>query len=174
MKSLEQKFNELKARHPEALLLFRCGDFYECYSDDAVKAADLLHITLTKRTTGAAMAGFPRHALDTFLPTLIHAGIKVAICDDLGGDDADSIAERNRVKDLTEYMDANLTSEDMDEFQRLKAIKTTAEREEFLKGWRAILRDMVNEWAIERKIAGDTEPYYKAIISTITNPDLYK
>ena len=82
-----KQFYDIKAKHPEALLLFRCGDFYETYCEDAVKAADILGITLTKRNNGAsqgdAMAGFPYHALDTYLPKLIRRGQRVAICDQL-------------------------------------------------------------------------------------------
>ncbi len=83
-----QQFLNLKAKHPDALLLFRCGDFYETYSDDAVVASQILGITLTKRSNGGSqgetpMAGFPYHALDTYLPKLIRAGKRVAICDQL-------------------------------------------------------------------------------------------
>ena len=83
-----QQFFDLKAKHPEALLLFRCGDFYETYLDDALEASRILGITLTRRNnTGqkesTAMAGFPHHALDTYLPKLIRAGKRVAICDQL-------------------------------------------------------------------------------------------
>uniref|UniRef100_A0AB33JKW9 DNA mismatch repair protein MutS n=2 Tax=unclassified Prevotella TaxID=2638335 RepID=A0AB33JKW9_9BACT len=82
-----KQFYSLKAKHPEALMLFRCGDFYETYGEDAVEAARVLGITLTKRNNGAQdptdMAGFPHHALDTYLPKLIRAGKRVAICDQL-------------------------------------------------------------------------------------------
>ena len=83
-----KQFFDLKAKHPDALLLFRCGDFYETYCDDAVVASRILGITLTKRNNGAGakgdeMAGFPHHALDTYLPKLIRAGKRVAICDQL-------------------------------------------------------------------------------------------
>ena len=84
-----KQFFDLKAKHPEALLLFRCGDFYETYCDDAITASQVLGITLTHRNNGAsgtkgdAMAGFPHHALDTYLPKLIRAGMRVAICDQL-------------------------------------------------------------------------------------------
>lgn len=82
-----RQFFSMKEKHPEALLLFRCGDFYETYCDDAVEAARILGITLTRRNNGAAsgaeMAGFPHHALDTYLPKLICAGKRVAICDQL-------------------------------------------------------------------------------------------
>ena len=77
----------MKDQHPDALLLFRCGDFYETYCDDAVEASRILGITLTRRNNGASsgaeMAGFPHHALDTYLPKLIRAGKRVAICDQL-------------------------------------------------------------------------------------------
>ena len=85
-----RQFYDLKAKHPDALLLFRCGDFYETYNEDASVAAEILGITLTKRSSvagtaasGTAMAGFPYHALDTYLPRLIRAGKRVAICDQL-------------------------------------------------------------------------------------------
>lgn len=85
-----RQFYDLKAKHPDALLLFRCGDFYETYNEDATIAAEILGITLTKRSSvagtsasGTAMAGFPHHALDTYLPKLIRAGRRVAICDQL-------------------------------------------------------------------------------------------
>ncbi len=82
-----KQFFDLKAKHPDALLLFRCGDFYETYCDDAVEASRILGITLTKRNNGYnkgdEMAGFPHHALDTYLPKLIRAGRRVAICDQL-------------------------------------------------------------------------------------------
>lgn len=82
-----KQYFELKAKHPDAIMLFRCGDFYETYSEDAVAASEILGITLTKRANGQSktveMAGFPHHALDTYLPKLIRAGRRVAICDQL-------------------------------------------------------------------------------------------
>ena len=82
-----KQFFELKAKHSDAIMLFRCGDFYETYSEDAVVASEILGITLTKRANGQGksveMAGFPHHALDTYLPKLIRAGKRVAICDQL-------------------------------------------------------------------------------------------
>ena len=83
-----KQFFDLKAKHPDAVLLFQCGDFYETYCEDAVTAAAILGITLTHRNNGAGvrgdeMAGFPHHALDTYLPKLIRAGKRVAICDQL-------------------------------------------------------------------------------------------
>ncbi len=83
-----KQFFTLKAKHPDALMLFRCGDFYETYCEDAVAASKILGITLTRRNNGGStgtteMAGFPHHALDTYLPKLIRAGRRVAICDQL-------------------------------------------------------------------------------------------
>lgn len=82
-----KQFFDLKAKHPDAVLLFRCGDFYETYCEDAIVASKILGITLTKRNNGASagseMAGFPHHALDTYLPKLVRAGRRVAICDQL-------------------------------------------------------------------------------------------
>lgn len=82
-----KQFIEIKEKHPDAILLFRVGDFYETFSDDAIVASEILGITLTRRANGAAqfveLAGFPHHALDTYLPKLVRAGKRVAICDQL-------------------------------------------------------------------------------------------
>ena len=82
-----RQYNSMKAEHPEAILLFRVGDFYETFGQDAIKAAKALEITLTKRSNGAAgsieLAGFPHHAIDTYMPRLVNAGFKVAICEQL-------------------------------------------------------------------------------------------
>ncbi len=82
-----EQYNKIKAKHPDAILLFRVGDFYETFADDAIKAAGILGITLTKRANGKAsfvdLAGFPHHALDTYLPKLVRAGQRVAICEQL-------------------------------------------------------------------------------------------
>ena len=85
-----KQYNDLKQKHPDALLLFRCGDFYETYKEDAVKASNILGITLTKHSKRMdeegkplKMAGFPYNALDTYLPKFIRAGERVAICDQL-------------------------------------------------------------------------------------------
>lgn len=84
---LMKQYFEIKAQHPDAVLLFRCGDFYETFSTDAIKSAEVLGITLTRRANGSArsveLAGFPHHALDTYLPKLVRAGLRVAICDQL-------------------------------------------------------------------------------------------
>src|SRR5690606_34759551 len=82
-----QQFNSIKVKYPGTLLLFRVGDFYETFGDDAIKAADVLGIVLTKRGNGAlsevALAGFPHHSLETYLPKLVRSGLRVAICDQL-------------------------------------------------------------------------------------------
>jgi DNA mismatch repair protein MutS len=82
-----KQYIEIKSQHPDAILLFRVGDFYETFSDDAIVASEILGITLTRRANGAAtfveLAGFPHHALDTYLPKLVRAGKRVAICDQL-------------------------------------------------------------------------------------------
>lgn len=84
---LIEQYQEMKKKHPDAVLLFRCGDFYECFGDDAKTASDVLGITLTTRANGSAeiiyLAGFPHHALDTYLPKLVQAGHRVAICEQL-------------------------------------------------------------------------------------------
>ncbi len=84
---LMKQYNQIKAKHPEAILLFRVGDFYETFSDDAIKTSEILGITLTRRANGSAqfveLAGFPYHALDTYLPKLVRAGQRVAVCEQL-------------------------------------------------------------------------------------------
>ena len=83
---LMQQYNQIKARHPQAMLLFRVGDFYETFGEDAVKASKILGITLTKRRNGDShieLAGFPYHSVDNYLPKLVRAGHRVAICDQL-------------------------------------------------------------------------------------------
>src|SRR6476660_9270111 len=84
---LMKQYNTIKAKYPDAILLFRVGDFYETFGEDAKKAAAVLGITLTKRSNGKAseieLAGFPHHAVDTYLPKLVRAGLRVAVCDQL-------------------------------------------------------------------------------------------
>ncbi len=84
---LMKQYNKMKAKHPDAIMLFRVGDFYETFGEDAIKASDILGITLTRRANGSAsyveLAGFPYHALDTYLPKLVRAGQRVAICEQL-------------------------------------------------------------------------------------------
>ena len=82
-----KQYNRIKDKYPDALLLFRVGDFYETFGEDAIKTARILNIVLTKRGNGSevetALAGFPHHALNTYLPKLVKAGLRVAICDQL-------------------------------------------------------------------------------------------
>ena len=113
-----RQFRKIKEQYPDALLLFRCGDFYETYAEDAVRAAKILNITLTKRNNGGgavdstAMAGFPFHALDAYLPKLVRAGLRVAICDQLEDPKlAKGLVQRGVTELVTpgaSYSDANL------------------------------------------------------------------
>ena len=84
---LMKQYYSVKTKHPDAILLFRVGDFYETFGEDAIKASEILGITLTRRANGSAsfveLAGFPYHALDTYLPRLVRAGQRVAICEQL-------------------------------------------------------------------------------------------
>jgi DNA mismatch repair protein MutS len=84
---LMKQYNAIKKKYPDAMLLFRVGDFYETFGEDAKKAAHVLGITLTKRGAGSetetALAGFPHHSINTYLPKLVKAGMRVAICDQL-------------------------------------------------------------------------------------------
>ncbi len=116
-----EQFRKIKEQYPDALLLFRCGDFYETYADDAVKAAKILNITLTRRNNGAnaktvEMAGFPFHALDTYLPKLVREGLRVAICDQLEDPKLTKKLVKRGVTELVtpsvSYSDSTLTSEE--------------------------------------------------------------
>lgn len=99
--SIQKQFEELKSKHPDAILLFRCGDFYEAMSQDAKPVADTLGITLTVRKDGMKIAGFPYHALDTYLPKLIHAGLRVAICEQLENPKTNKLAKRG-IKEIVQ------------------------------------------------------------------------
>lgn len=97
------QYNEIKTKYPDALLLFRVGDFYETFNDDARKASKILGIVLTKRANGSsddALAGFPHHSLDTYLPKLVRAGIRVAVCDQLEDPKATKGIVKRGVTDL--------------------------------------------------------------------------
>jgi DNA mismatch repair protein MutS len=84
---LMKQYNEIKSKYPDAILVFRVGDFYETFGEDAIKASSILGIVLTRRANGAAayieLAGFPHHSLDSYLPKLVRAGYRVAVCDQL-------------------------------------------------------------------------------------------
>jgi DNA mismatch repair protein MutS len=110
---LMKQYNQIKSKHPDAILLFRVGDFYETFSDDAIKASEILGITLTKRANGSAqfveLAGFPYHAIDTYLPKLVRAGQRVAICEQL----EDPKTTKNIVKrGVTELVTPGVTLSD--------------------------------------------------------------
>lgn len=109
-----KQFYELKAKHPDAIMLFRCGDFYETYAEDAVTASAILGITLTKRNNGVQtavteMAGFPYHALDTYLPKLVRAGKRVAICDQL---EDPKLTKKLVKRGITELVTPGVTTHD--------------------------------------------------------------
>lgn len=103
---LMKQYFEMKKKHPDAVLLFRVGDFYETFSDDAITTSEILGITLTKRANGAAssveLAGFPHHALDSYLPKLVRAGKRVAICEQL--EDPKTVKNRLVKRDITELV----------------------------------------------------------------------
>ena len=116
-----KQFRDIKAQYPDAMLLFRCGDFYETYCEDAVRASKILNITLTRRSNGSAgehteMAGFPFHALDTYLPKLVRAGLRVAICDQLEDPKLTKKLVKRGVTELftpgVSYSDTTLTQKD--------------------------------------------------------------
>ena len=100
---LMRQYNEIKTKYPDTLLLFRVGDFYETFNNDARKASKVLGIVLTKRSNGGsddALAGFPHHSLDTYLPKLIRAGLRVAVCDQLEDPKATKGIVKRGVTDL--------------------------------------------------------------------------
>ena len=108
-----RQYYAMKQRHPDAVLLFRVGDFYETYGDDAVRSSSILGITLTKRSNGAAadveMAGFPHHAIDVYLPKLVRAGLRVAICEQLEGP---KLAKGLVKRDITELVTPGVSYND--------------------------------------------------------------
>jgi DNA mismatch repair protein MutS len=111
---LMKQYVEMKEKHPDAVLLFRVGDFYETFSEDAITASEILGITLTRRANGAAssieLAGFPHHALDTYLPKLVRAGKRVAICEQL--EDPKLVKNRLVKRDITELVTPGVTLND--------------------------------------------------------------
>ena len=138
-------FNELKAKHPDAVILFRVGDFYETYCEDAKKIAEVLGLTLTRQAkTKMDLTGFPYHALDTYLPKLIRAGLRVAICDDIsepakpkerGSDETTQEpqvedAEAEEIKDEEQPQEPQ-TDEQPTETKSAKIIYTDKEAEDY-------------------------------------------
>ena len=110
---LMKQYYNIKATHPDAVLLFRVGDFYETFGEDAIRTADILGITLTRRANGAAsfveLAGFPHHALDTYLPKLVRAGQRVAICEQL---EDPKLAKKIVKRGITELVTPGVTTND--------------------------------------------------------------
>lgn len=142
-----KQFNELKAKHPEAILLFRIGDFYEAYDEDAVKAGEILGITVTRKfnskdkgSDGHAlkMAGFPYHALDTYLPKLIRAGMRVAICDQLDSKVTKEYpSDEKEAKPETDETKVQEKSKPSEDIETLKA-----EYEKEMRSLRLNIRDL--------------------------------
>ena len=136
-----EKFNELKTKHHDAVILFRIGDFYESYFDDAKKVSDILGLTLTKRNgeNGYYLTGFPYHALDNYLPKLIRAGWRVAICDDISEPaKLDETAQEPQVEDADaeeingdEQPQEPQTDEQPTETKSAKIIYTDKEAEDY-------------------------------------------
>ena len=127
MSPFMKQYNELKEKHPEAILLFRVGDFYETYDEDAVKAGEILGITVTRKfnskdkgSDGHAlkMAGFPYHSLDTYLPKLIRAGERVAICDSLDSKVAEEYPSDEHKTDEVKEHEESQPSESIDTFNK--------------------------------------------------------
>ena len=110
---LMKQYFEMKQQHPDAVLLFRVGDFYETFCDDAITASEILGITLTRRANGVAssveLAGFPHHALDTYLPKLVRAGKRVAICEQL---EDPKLAKGLVKRDITELVTPGVSLND--------------------------------------------------------------
>ena len=114
MKSYKDQYEFLKSKHPNAILLFRCGDFYESYFDDAKKVSEILGITLTRRKGESMyMTGFPYHALDTYLPKLIRAGLRVAICDELEAPKGGNSNNNNNNQNSTTMANKNFKVADL-------------------------------------------------------------
>lgn len=142
-----KQFNELKAKHPEVILLFRIGDFYEAYDEDAVKAGEILGITVTRKfnskdkgSDGHAlkMAGFPYHALDTYLPKLIRAGMRVAICDQLDSKVTKEYpSDEKEAKPETDETKVQEKSKPSEDIETLKA-----EYEKEMRSLRLNIRDL--------------------------------
>ena len=141
-----KQFNELKAKHPDAVILFRVGDFYESYFEDAKKVADATGTTLTKRSgeDGYYLTGFPHHALDIYLPKIIRAGNRVAICDDIfkaikqESSDSDETTQEPQVEDAEaeeikdeEQPQEPQTDEQPTETKSAKIIYTDKEAEDY-------------------------------------------
>lgn len=147
MSPIMKQYNELKEKHPEAFLLFRVGDFYEAYDEDAVKAGEILGITVTRKfnskdkgSDGHALklAGFPHHAIDTYLPKLIRAGVRVAICDQLDGKVTEEYpSDENEAKPETDETKVQEKSKPSEDIETMKA-----EYEKEMRSLRLNIRDL--------------------------------
>ena len=131
MNKMIETFKMLKKKHSDALILFRVGDFYESYCEDAQKASEVLGVTLTKnKKEDVFMAGFPTHALDTYLPKLIRAGVRVAICDNI--DNAQNTKEVAKETPQDEYVEyEEIKTEEPTETKSAKIIYTDKEAEDY-------------------------------------------
>ena len=127
MSPFMKQFNELKAKHPEAILLFKIGDFYEAYDEDATKIGEILGITVTRKFNSKdkgsdghtlRLAGFPYHALDTYLPKLIRAGVRVAICDHLDSKVTEEYPSDEHKTDEVKEHEESQPSEDIDTLKK--------------------------------------------------------
>ena len=125
---LMQQYQEMKKKHPDAVLLFRVGDFYEIFGDDAVKASEILGITLTRRANGSdkyiELAGFPHHALDTYLPKLVRAGQRVAICEQLEDPKLTKTAKQKVVETVTPNQPPKVETKPEPKPEQVKEIET--------------------------------------------------
>ena len=125
---LMQQYQEMKKKHPDAILLFRIGDFYEIFGEDAVKASEILGITLTRRANGSdkyiELAGFPHHALDTYLPKLVRAGQRVAICEQLEDPKLTKTAKQKVVETVTPNQPPNVETKSEPKPEPVKEIET--------------------------------------------------
>lgn len=147
MSPIMKQYNELKEKHPEALLLFRVGDFYEAYDEDATKIGEILGITVTRKfnskdkgSDGHALklAGFPYHALDTYLPKIVRAGVRVGICDQLDGKVTEEYpSDENEAKTETDETKVQEKSKPSEDIETLKA-----EYEKEMRSLRLNIRDL--------------------------------
>ena len=125
---LMKQYYSIKAVHPDAILLFRVGDFYETFGEDAIKASGILGITLTRRANGSAtyveLAGFPYHAIDTYLPKLIRAGTRVAICDKVEDPKLTKMAKEGVKKEQTQSNHSDMAKKKKEQAAQEEPVRT--------------------------------------------------
>ena len=188
--SIMEQYNELKAKRPEAILLFRVGDFYEAYDEDATKIGEILGITVTRKfnskdkgSDGHAlkMAGFPHHALDTYLPKLVRAGVRVAICDHKEGSNKvtkEYPSDENEAKPETDEIKVQEENKPSEDIETLKAqIKDLCEevtdlqlgiklREgQIYEASYSIIKETIK--MLEDNLPSDLEEYYRNLLGRI-------